>query len=236
MKNWKNSVKKYALESRNFDNADGSGLVRDSFIGQNNYIGESYANGQNAPMGGDVFSYLNDGNKYYTAVITNTETTGDAITAIVFGANQYSGSTQANAGVTVTIQESSHAEARAASQTEPFWVNGLRYRTSTTSQINNQVLTIQKRTSNGEINSVIFRPLSFLTSYQQQSLQVDAPGYKFLVDGNTSIQVPVEANTNCTLIMQLGGRFNAGNAVQGQSALAVANQKELATGLVQVVK
>lgn len=237
MKNWKKAVAKYSLESKNFDNYDGN-ITSESFVGQrsNSFVGQSYANGQNAPMGGDIFSTLNDANKYYTAVITNTETSGSAITAVVFGANQYSGSTQANAGVTVTIAESSHAEARAASQTEPFWVNGLRYLTTTTTQMNGQILTIQNRTSNGSINSAQFRPLTFRTAYQQQSTQIDAPGFKFGVDGNTSIQVPVIASEVVTLVLQLGGRFNAANAVQGGSALAVASQKELATGLVQVVR
>lgn len=243
MKNWKKTIAKYNTEARNFDNADGL-VVRDDyngggFIGSRmagNFIGEqSYADGGQA-MGGDIFSRLDDGNKFYTVVVTNTETSGSAINAVVFGANQYSGSTQPNAGVTVDVQESSHAEARAASQTEPFWVNGLRYLTETTSQLNNQVLTIQKRTSNGAINSVIFRPLSFKTASQNQNLQVDAPGYKFMVDGNTSIIVPVEANETVTLILQLGGRFNAANAVNGKSALEIANQRELATGLVTVVK
>lgn len=230
MKNWEKAVAKYKAESQNFNNFEGG------FVGQSNgFVGQtSYANGQGA-MGGDIFSSLDDGNKYYTVVVTNTETSGAAITAIVFGANQYSGSTQANAGVTVTVQESSHAEARAASQTEPFWVNGLRYQVETAAQLN-QTWTIQKRTSNGEIRSVIFRPNSFKTAYQNQSLQIDAPAYKFLVDGNTSIQVPVIANEEVTITLQLGGRFNAANAVQGASAIEVANQQQLATGLVQVVK
>lgn len=235
MKNWKNAVAKYSLESKNFDNFTGE-QMRDSFVGQqNSFAGQSYANGQNAGMGGD-FSYLNDGNKYYTIVITNTLTVGAAVTAVIFGANQYGAtSDQPNAGVTVTVQETSHAEARAASQTEPFWVNGLRYEVSAASQLS-QVWTIQNRSSNGVINSWQFRPGVFKTSYQNQSLQIDAPGYKFGVDGNTSIQIPVVANTNATLTLQLGGRFNASNIVQGSSSVEVASQRELATGLVQVVK
>jgi hypothetical protein len=230
MKNWNKAVAKYSAESRNFDNADGS------FVGaRNNFAGEpSYANGQNS--GGDIYSVIDDSNKFYTAVITNTTTVPAAVTAVVFGANQFSGTTQENSGVTVTISESSHAEARAASQTNPFWVNGLRYLTTTAAQMNGQILTIQNRSSNGETVTKQFRPLTFKTSYQQNALQVDAPSYKFLVDGSTSIRVPVIGSEVVTLVMQIGGRFDASNAVQGSSAIAVAGQKELSTGLVQVVR
>jgi hypothetical protein len=237
MKNWNQAVNKYKLESGNFDNYDGP-LYQNNFMGQaKSFIGEAHnADGNAGTMGGDIFSNLSDGNKFYTIVVQNTQTTGAAITAVVFGANQYSGSTQPNANVTVTVQESSHAEARAESVMSPFWVNGFRYRTTTSSQMNGQVLTFQKRTSTGEIQQYIFRPLSQFTSYQQQSLQVDAVGYKFLVDGNFSIQVPVIAAETVTLILQLGGRFQPQNIVAGQSSLAVANQSPLQTGLVQVVK
>lgn len=235
MKNWKNAVAKYSLESKNFDNFTGE-QMRDSFVGQSNsFVGQSYANGQNSPMGGDAFSYLNDGNKYYTIVITNTQTTGADVTAVIFGANQYSDATQPNAGVTVVVQETSHAEARAASQTEPFWVNGFRYEASNAAQLS-KVWTIQNRSSNGVINSWQVRPNVFKTSYQNQSLQIDAPGYKFGVDGSTSIQIPVAYSQNATLTLQIGGRFNAANIVQGSSSVEVASQRELATGLVQVVK
>lgn len=236
MSNWKKAVAKYSAESRNFDNFTGE-QMRDSFVGQasNSFVGQSYANGQNAQMGGD-FSYLNDGNKYYTIVITNTQTSGDDVTAVIFGAYQYGASaTQPNAGVTVTVSETSHAEARAASMTEPFWVNGFRYEASNAAQLA-KVWTIQNRSSNGVINSWQVRPNVFKTSYQNQSLQIDAPGYKFGVDGSTSVQIPVAYSQNATLTLQLGGRYSASNIVQGASSVEVASQRELATGLVQVVK
>lgn len=234
MNNWKKAIQKYSLESRNFSNANGL-IVKDNFVGQrsNGFIGESRAEGG---MGGDTFTFLNDGNKYYTVVIENTNTGGSAVTAIVFGANQYGiNNDQPNAGVTVTVEESSHTQARAASQTQPFWVNGLRYFVETTAQLSN-VITIYKKTSNGEVNSQIFRPLTFKTASQNQSLQIDAPGYKFPVDGDTQIQVPVNPSEQVTLVLQIGGRFNAANAINGQSALEVANQRELSTGLVQIVQ
>lgn len=232
MNNWKKAVAKYSLESRNFNNAEGL-VVKDSFIGARNFVGET-SNAEGG-MGGDMYSHISDGNKFYTIVASNTNT-ASTVTAVAFGANQYSGSEQPNAGAVVTVSQSSHAEARAASQNSPFWVNGLRYITTTLSQLNSQVLTIQKRDSNGMINSMPFNPLVFKTANQNQSLQIDAPGFKFGIDGNTSIQIPLVASESITLILQVGGRFDAAKAVQGGSALEVASQKELTSGLVQVVR
>lgn len=243
MSNWKKEASKYLNHSRNFSSYDGL-AIRDGFIGQTrnaNFIGESSrADGGATPsgMGGDMFSTLNDGNKLYTVVVTNTNSTGSpAITAIVFGANKYgTGEFQPNAGVTVNVLESSHAQVRAESQNSPLWINGLRYFTTTVAQMQGQTLTIYKQTAAGEVNSQIFRPLSFKTAYQQQTTQIDAPGYKFLVDGSTEVQVPVIGGETVTMVLQIGGRFDSSNIVNGQSSLAVANQRELATGLVQVIK
>ncbi len=237
-RNWKDAIRKYSLESRNFNNADGGHLpIKDSFIGSNAFVGQSsgYANGQN--MGGDVYSQIDDSDKFYTITITNTLTTGGAITAIVFGANQYGiTADQANANVTVTVAESSHIQARASSLAQPFWVNGLRYSTTTTSQLNSQVMTIQYKSASGDLVSKIFRPLVYKTASQNQNTQIDAPGYKFPVDGNTQLQLPVIAAEQVVLILQIGGKFDASKAIQGDSALSVASQRELATGIVTVVK
>ncbi len=244
-RSWKDTIKKYSLESKNFDNYDGGGSlpISDGFIGQKrsaSFIGEnrnssSYANGQS--MGGDVYSQIADSDKYYTITVTNTNTTGDAQTAVIFGANEFGISNDQDSGtITVDVAESSHTEARGDSIMRPFWVNGLRYSTETTTQLNGQVLTIQYKSSSGDLIQKIFRPLVFKTASQNQSLQVDAPGYKFPVDGNTSIRVPVIASESVTLILQIGGRYDSTKAVEGESALSTASQRELATGIVTVVK
>lgn len=242
--NWKDSIKKYSLESRNFDNYDGGGKlpIKDNFIGQrgSNFIGESkstgYANGQNA-LGGDTFSQIDDSDKYYTIIMTNTATSGGTSTAVAFGANQYgiSADQASGATVTVTVEESSHTQARAQSLSKPFWVNGLRYSVDTVGQLS-QLITIQYQSASGDLVQKKFRPNVFKTASQNQSLQIDAPGYKFGVDGNTQIQVPLLANEEVTLILQIGGEYDPSKAVQGQSPLAVASQRELATGIVTVVR
>jgi hypothetical protein len=226
-KNWNRAVAKYNLEAANFSNADGN------FVGQvkNNYIGESRADG----MGGDMYSQLPDSDKYYTVVCSNTSTSA-TVTAVVFGGSLYSGATQPNAGATVIVDESSHAQVRSQSIAAPFWVNGLRYLTTTANQLNGQVLTIARQSPSGDFSSKIFRPVSFKTASQNQTLQIDAPGYKFGVDGNTYINVPLLPSEQVTIVMQIGGRFDPNAIISGDSALQVANQQQLSSGLVQIVR
>ena len=227
--NFETAIKRYQAEAQNFDNADG--LYSSGFIGDGrmNYVGESNADG-GMPQG-DAFSALNDGERIYTVVITNTNTSGSAINAIVFGGDIYSGSTQPNAGVTVTVQESSHSQVRAESQRSPFWVNGLRYITTTNSQMTSQVPLVYRSTSAGKTESIPFRPLSFRTAYNQITTQVDAPNFRFLVDGSTYWSVPTIANETITIIFQIGGRWNSADAVKGQSPFQVANQSKLISGI-----
>ncbi len=225
--NWKKAVAKYSFESGNLNNADGN------FVGQrNSFVGQMNADGD---MGGDMFSKLSDSDKYYTVVCSNTSTS-ETVVAVVFGGSLYSGSTQPNAGATVVVDESSHAQVRSQSVASPFWINGLRYLTTTTAQLNGQVLTIARQSPSGDFYSKIFRPVSFKTASQNQTLQIDAPGFKFGVDGNTYINVPLLPSEQVTIVMQIGGRFDANNIMNGQSAIEVASQNQLASGLVQIVK
>ena len=227
-RNFNDAVRKYNLEAQRFDSADG---LYNGYVGQNNYAGESYASGPASAPVGDVFSKINDGERIYTVVITNTNTSGAAINAIVFGADIYPGAAQANGGVTVTIQESSHSQVRYESQRSPFWVNGLRYITTTNSQMTSQVPTLTRSNSAGRVETVPFRPLSYRTAYNQITTQIDAPDFKFMVDGSTYWTVPVIANETVTMILQIGGRWDAAEVVKGDSPVMVANQSRLISGI-----
>lgn len=229
-KDFQREIAKYHAEAENFDSADGlySGYAGES----NGYAGEqNNADGMQMSQSGDVFSRISDGERNYTVVITNTNTSGAAINAIVFGADLYSGATQENAGVTVTVQESTHARVRAASQRSPFWVNGIRYITTTNSQMTSQVPKIWRKSSAGGDQSFPFIPLRYRTSYNNITTQIDAPDLKFLVDGATYWEVPVIANETVTIVFQLGGRWDAAKVVQGKSPVEVANQSKLVSGI-----
>lgn len=249
MNKFSDAAKKYRHQAGSLMNANGANLIQDSsnFMGQSQgFMGQgsqiSRADGA-APAG--QFSTLDDANKYYTATLTNTNTGGNPVTCTLFGANQY-GTTDNQAGATpysqaangfggayVTIEETSHGLVRGETLNSPFWINGLRYTVETTPQFA-KIGIIQKLSSAGTLVQNQFRPLSFRTSYQQQSLQVDATGYKFGVDGQTSFLLPTIANETVTMIMQIGGRFTPSNIVDGSSPLEVASLTPLSSGLTNV--
>ncbi len=244
MKNFKSLAAKYRHDAGSMSNADGAGQFKDTFMGQartSNYGGAgrlSYADG-GAPQG--QFSKLPDTQKIYTAVLQNTKTSGAAVTCTLFGANIYGvtddqvGGVNGTNGAYVTIAESSHKQVRGQSMSSPFWVNGLRYLTTTTAQLNGQIGTLVSNDSAGTVNSSQFRPLSYKTAAQNQSLQVDAPTLNFGVDGTTSLTLPVIANETVTIVLQIGGRFTPQNTLDSQSPLQVAAQNPLSTGTTTVI-
>jgi hypothetical protein len=231
-RNFQRAIDKYNIEAQSFDSADG--LYSSQYIGQNGFVGENYANGQ-APATisnqGQMFSRLSDGERTYTVVINNTNTSGGAVNAIIFGADLYSGNTQPNAGVTVVVRESSHAQARAQSQSRPFWINGLRYITTTDSQMTSQVPTVSYANAQGFTETFPFIPIRYRTAYNQIATQIDVPDFKMLVDGSTYWTVPVIANEQVTFIFQIGGQWDASKAVEGKSPFEVANQSKLVSGI-----
>ncbi len=238
MSNWNKARAKYSRLTSNFSSFDGSEM-KSGFAGQakSNFIGQrSAADGSAAMPGADMFSKLEASNQILTVVIQNTQTTGSTTTtAVVFGAYQYSGSTQENTGVSVDVLESSHAQVRAQSINEPFWVIGLRLLVSNTQQLA-QTIQIQYKNPSGDIVTKQFRPLSFRTASQNQSDQIDAPNYSFGIDGSASMRVPMLQNTTATITLLLGGRWNASKAVDGASPLSVGSQTPLNTGLVTIVQ
>lgn len=232
----KYDLSKYSLEANQFDNADG-GIFSIGFVGSD-ASGES-ANkkthkGNSGGSGGGDYLDLEAGNDIYTIVITNTNTSGAAINAVVFGADLYQGNAQPNAGVTVTVAQSSHSQVRSESIHSPFWVYGIKYITLTTLQMQTQTLFMTVAESAGKTTSYPLTPLTWRTGAQQITTQVDAPDLKFLVNGSFYLTVPVIANETVTIIAQIGGRVKAANALQhpGASTIAVGGGKPLPSGLV----
>ncbi len=229
-KKFENARNRYNMEAGKLSSFNGSEM-RDGFVGQvSKFAGQtSYADGSNA------FSQLADSNKTLTVVCSNTLTAAGDVNCIVFGAYEYSGATQPNAGAVVTIDESSHAQVREQSKSQPFWINGLRMAVSDASQLGKLTLITYKNPS-GDVTTKKFRPASYRTATQLTTTQIDAPNYTFGVSGETSMSVPVTNGQSVTWTLNIGGRFDASNLVEGTSPMAVANQKPLATGLVTVIQ
>ena len=231
-KDWNKARQKYNFEAGNLSSFNGS-EVKERFAGQrkSQFAGETMSRAD----GANVFTPINDSDKTLTVVITNTLTSGGDVTAIVFGAYTYSGETQPNAGVTVTIEESSHTQVRSQSISQPFWVNGLRYLVSDTSLLSNTVFIVYNNPS-GDDTTKKFRPLSYKTASQLTTTQVDAPNYTFGVDGSAQMQIAVGPGEQVIMTLNIGGRYDASQLVDGKSPVMVANQAPLATGLVTVVQ
>jgi len=227
---FENARKKYGMEASKFSSFNGSEM-KDGFVGQTSkFVGQtSNADGANG------FSQLADSNKTLTVVCQNTATAGADVTCVVFGAYLYSGSTQPNAGAVVTIDESSHAQVREQSKSQPFWVNGLRMAVSDATQLS-KITQIQYKNPSGDDIIKKFRPASYRTASQLTTTQIDAPNYTFGVDGSCQMNVPVSYGQSVTWTLNIGGRFDASNLVEGTSPILVANQKPLNTGLVTVVQ
>jgi hypothetical protein len=237
----------YRKQAGTFNSASGANLFQDSnFLGQqsqNSFLGQGaermqYANGA-APQGA-AFSKLADSNQIYTAVLENTNSSGDPVTCTLFGANIYGitndqiGGVNGTGGRSVTISESSHAQVRSQSLYSPFWINGFRFRVTTTPQLSING-TLQVADSAGTIVSNQFRPLTYFTATQQQNLQVDATTLKYQVDGSTSFLLPVIAAEQVTMIMKIGARFAPENVVDNASPLEVGSQNPLSTGTPTVI-
>lgn len=220
---------KYRAQANRFSSFNGSEVKAQNFVGQSSrFAGQaSNADGMNS------FAALQDSNKILTVVCSNTATAGADVECIVFGAFQYSGSTQPNAGAVVTINESTHAEVREQSKSQPFWINGFRYKGSVASQLDKIAKIVYKNPS-GDETTKKFSASTYLTAAQLNTLQADITNYSFGVDGTTQIVVPVSFGQYVTLILQIGGRFDASNLVEGTSPILVANQKALNSGLVTI--
>lgn len=243
--NFSNLANKYRAQAGKFNNADGAGVLKDSFMGQrrsDSFLGQasrmSNADGAGAP--GAQFSKLADMDRIYTAILENTKTTGGTVTCTLFGFNEYGvtndqiGGVNGTNGAYVTISETSHAQVRAQSSYSPFWVNGIRFRTTTAGQMSYNG-TLQSKDSAGSIQSSQFRPLTYFTAAQNQNLQVDAPGLAFQIDGTVSFLLPVLANETVTMVLQVGGRFTPQNTLDNASPLQVASQNPLPTGTTTVI-
>lgn len=245
MKDFRKLANSYRSKTGSLNNANGP-VIRQSFIGQSNsFMGQriNYADGSATDAGLAGTSKLSDGDKFYTAVLTNTNTGGDPVSCTVFGADIYGISNDqgpvnaptpnGTGGALVVIEETSHSQVRAQSLSSPFWVNGLRYMVATQPQLN-KLASVQMSQSSGSFASQQFRPLSYKSAAQLNSLQVDAPTFQFGVNGSISFVVPVIANEQVTITFQIGGRFEPSNIVDNQSPIAVANQAPLPTGLTTV--
>ena len=133
------------------------------------------------------------------------------------------------AGVTVTVAETggganSHDQVRTETLGNPFVIQGLRYFVGTATQYAND-FTIQKRFPTGKLLQYLWQPTNYVSPTNLNPLVIDAIDFGLVVDGRTSIQLPIDFSgvvNTLTLTFTLKAKTSNSHMLFGK------NPKELA--------
>ena len=152
----------------------------------------------------DNFSYASGGamnvgvSDPYVLSYQNTATS--TATAIIFGFNDYFGSTNygnATQLVITSLQGGTYGRMIAQTNNKPFKVGKLRFQSTTTSNIA-QTLTINHVDANGKVFQTPVNLSIMRDAYQQQSDIVDVTR-PITVDGNTYLTIPVAGSSTLVI-------------------------------------
>jgi hypothetical protein len=158
----------------------------DSYEGDMSYFDDS------SSFDGDDFSYASGGSNTMNVsdpyVIQYANTTTANVTAILFGYNDYFGSTNYGNPVAVVItnlQGGTYGRLIAQSNNKFFKIGKWRFQSSTSTQLQ-QTLSINHVDANGKVQTVPLNLSIMRDAYQQQSDIIDVTR-PVSVDGNTYI-------------------------------------------------
>jgi hypothetical protein len=203
----------FYFEAADYSNYDGSELNESNYFAQG---------GLEAAMQNIVEPL----DRTLTFRVTNAGPTNPAV-AILFDGNVTP--LVQPAGVTVTVQETgggagSHDQVRTETLGNPFVIQGLRYFVNNASQYGN-AFTIQKRFPTGKLIQYLWQPTNYVSPTNLNPLVIDAIDFGLVVDGRTSIQVPVDflgVTNTLTLTFTLKAKTSNAHMLFGK------NPKELA--------
>ncbi len=132
------------------------------------------------------------------------------------------------AGITVTVAETgggagSHNQVRTESLANSFVIQGLKFLVGSAAQFSN-AFTIEKRNVTGGLRQYIWQPANYVSPSNLNPLVIDAIDFGVVIDGRTSLQIPVNLNETLTLIFTLKARQTTSNQLfnKGPKQLAVA--------------
>ncbi len=162
-----------------------------------------------------------------TVVVKNTS--GDAAEAVVFGGNEEAAQP---AGVTVTVEESSHKEVREESKANPFKISGMKYSVSNPLQFDN-VLKLTKRTAAGSNTVRVYQPRNATSPQNFTQQLIDDDNFELDVTGQDSLRVVVNAGTTAVFTFTIKARANMGNLLKGNN-VAELSRVPRTTGLPQI--
>lgn len=206
----------------------------DSAEGDYNYFDDESMDDAQSFMDGDSMSYASGNASVQMSdpyVIQYENTTVGALTAVLFGYNDYFGATNGGnpVGITVTnLQGGTYSRLLAQSQNKPFQTMKWRFSASgllSTAQLT-QTLTIFHVDGNGNQYS---KPLNLSVekdAYQQQSDILDVTK-TVTIDGNTYIQFPVLAGMIFTVTIYPTAILSAKSQLNGGRGLVQARAPRL---------
>ena len=162
-----------------------------------------------------------------TIVVENTS--GADAEAIIFGGNEEAAQP---AGVSVTVEESSHKEVREESKANPFKIAGMKMSVSNPLQFDN-VIKVTKRTATGANSTRVYQPRN-ATSPQNFSPQlIDDDNFEMDVTGQDSMRFIVKDGVTIVFTLTIAARANIGNLLKGNN-VAELSRTPRTTGLPQL--
>jgi len=197
----------------------------DSYV-EEQYVNDNYEEGYDNYAANSIGT-IDPNDRTLTITIQNTGTT-DA-EAIIFGGNENAAQV---AGITVTVQESSHNEVREESKANPFKILGMKMSVSDPLQFDN-VWKILRRTSTGSSTSRPYQPRNATSPQNTNGLLIDDSAFGMDVTGQDSIRFVQKAGTKSTLTFTIKARVSMGNVLGGQNVAEISTIPR-ATGLPQI--
>ena len=188
---------------------------------------EEYPDGQYDGYSMSSVGRIDPNDRTLTIVVKNTS--GETAEAILFGGNEEAAQP---AGVTVTVEESSHKEVREESKSNPFRVSGMKMSVSNSLQFDN-VMKINKRTATGSNTVRVYQPRNASSPQNHSQLLIDDGNFEMNVTGQDSLRLMVNEGTTIVLTLTINARANMGNLLRGGNVAEVSHTPRT-TGLPQI--
>ena len=151
--------------------------------------------------------------------ISVVNTTGTALTVVLFGKNQYLLSPNFGSAVGITVtpsqQNVSYLQLLNQSAEQPFETSLIRVQSTNAAQVT-QILTVQSTDANGQTCTVPVITQSYFSANQFQAGIVDVP-YAVTIDGNTNIQSSILANTTVIYTFFPAEKVNPSRALRSRN-------------------
>lgn len=192
------------------------------YVGEDGYDEDGYDSYAQASIG-----KINPNDRTLTVSINNTS--GADAEAIIFGGNE---NAPQPAGVTVTVQESSHNEVREESKANPFKIQGMKMSVSDPLQFDN-VWRILRKSAAGAANSYPYQPRNATSPQNTNPNLIDDSAFEMDVTGQDSIRFMQKAGAKTTITFTIKARVDMGNVLVGQN-VAVISTTPRPTGLPQI--